>query len=124
MAEGSRPVVKHAALLTVALGAVLAVIAAVVWDRAMALGVVAGAAIGGMNIFLLSKAVTKLLANPEEHRKAKRKIPGPLLLKWPLLLGMLALVMLYLPVRPEGVAIGALISLISLSIAGFKSREK
>jgi membrane protein YqaA with SNARE-associated domain len=117
-------VVKRAAVWTVVLGAIWAVIAAVVWGRAMALGVVAGAAIGGVNNFLLGRAVSKILANPDEHRKSKRKIPGPLLLKWPLLLGMLALVMLYLPVRPEGVAIGALISLVSLAIAGLESREK
>jgi hypothetical protein len=110
---------RRAAGWTAALGVIWAGIAGLLWGQAMALGVVAGATLGGVNFWLLGRALAKIMADPERYRGAKWKIPGPLLLKWPLLIAMLVVVMWWLPVRAEGVAMGALISLVSLTIAGF-----
>ncbi len=119
----SRPVMRHAAAWTVALGLLWAAIAGLLWDASMALGVLTGAAIGGLNFWLLGRALGQVMADPERFRNAKRKLPRPLLLKWPLILGMLALAVWWLPVRPEGIAMGALISLVSLMIAGLRERS-
>jgi membrane protein YqaA with SNARE-associated domain len=116
---------RRAAWWTVALGVLWAAIAGLLWDRAMALGVVAGAAVGGVNFWLLGRALGQVVADPERYRrpKSKWKVPAPLLLKWPLVLVMLLVVLLWLPVRAEGVAMGALISLVALTIAGFGERR-
>jgi membrane protein YqaA with SNARE-associated domain len=119
----SRPVMRRAAAWTVALGLLWAAIAGLLWDQAMALGVVAGAAIGGLNFWLLGRALGQMMADPEQFRNAKRKIPRPLMLKWPLIFALLAIAVWWLPVRPEGIAMGALISLVSLTIAGLRERS-
>ena len=119
----SRPIMRRAAAWTAALGGMWAVITALLWDHTMALGVVAGAAIGGLNFWLLGRALAQVVADPERHRHAKWRIPKPLLLKWPLMLALFAIVLLWLPVRPEGVAMGALISLVSLTLAGWREQQ-
>jgi hypothetical protein len=115
----SRPVMRRAALWTAALGVIWAVIAWLLWDRMMALGVLAGAVIGGLNFWLLGRALSQVVSDPERYRDTKSRIPKPLLLKWPLILGLFAIALWWLPLRPEGVAMGALISLMSLTLAGW-----
>ncbi len=46
-----------------------------------------------------------------------------MLVKWPLILGGLAIVMLYLPVSPQGVAIGALVSLVGGTTAAMREHR-
>ena len=83
----------------------------VVGERLRWLWIALTAALGQLTGAL--RDLTQIVADPERHRHAKWKIPKPLLLKWPLMLALLAVVLLWLPVRPEGVAMGALISLVS-----------
>ena len=45
-----------------------------------------------------------------------------MLVKWPLILGGLAIVMMFLPVSPQGVAIGALISLVAGATAALREQ--
>lgn len=97
---------------TAALALPTAIVSWWVWDSATALGILAGATLGGLNFWLLGRSLQKMFANPEEHRTgSKWTVPATMLLKWPLLLGGLAIVLLYLPVSAQGVAIGAVLSL-------------
>lgn len=91
----------------------------------MALGVIAGAALGGLNFLLLGRSLQQMFANPEEHRTgSKWAVPATMLLKWPLLLGALAIIMLYLPVNPIGVATGAGLSLVAGVTAAAREQRK
>jgi len=93
------------------------------WDFATALGVLCGSALGALNFILLGRSLQKMLANPEEHRGSKWTLPVTMLVKWPLILGGLAIVMLYLPVSPQGVAIGALVSLVAGATASLREHQ-
>ena len=93
------------------------------WDFATALGVLCGSAIGALNFILLGRSMQKMFANPDEHRGSKWTIPVTMLVKWPLILGGLAIVMLYLPVSPQGVAIGALVSLVAGATAALREHR-
>lgn len=93
------------------------------WDFATALGVLCGSALGALNFILLGRSLQKMLANPEEHQGSKWTLPVTMLVKWPLILGGLAIVMLYLPVSPQGVAIGALVSLVAGATASLREHQ-
>lgn len=93
------------------------------WDFATALGVLCGSALGALNFILLGRSLQKMFANPEEHQGSKWTVPVIMLVKWPLILGGLAIVMLYLPVSPQGVAIGALVSLVAGATASMREHQ-
>ncbi len=108
---------------TVALTVPVMLIAWFMWDFATALGILCGSALGALNFILLGRSMQKAFANPEEHRGSKWTLPVTMLVKWPLILGGLAIVMLYLPVSPQGVAIGALVSLVGGTTAAMREHR-
>lgn len=108
---------------TIALTVPVVIIGWLMWDFATALGIVCGSALGSLNFILLGRSMQKMFANPDEHRGSKWTLPITMLLKWPLILGGLAIVMLYLPVSPQGVAIGALVSLAAGSTAALREQR-
>jgi len=108
---------------TVALTVPVMLIAWVMWDFATALGILCGSALGALNFILLGRSMQKMFANPDEHRGSKWTLPVTMLVKWPLILGGLAIVMLYLPVSPQGVAIGALVSLVGGTTAAMREHR-
>jgi hypothetical protein len=120
-ADASRALMmKRTAAWTLALASVGSAIALGLWGHEMALGLALGALVGLANVWLLSRALAGLVTNPEEHRPApgrKWTLPAVLLLKWPVILLALAIILWYMPARPEGVALGALLSLAAASIA-------
>ncbi|MBV1856797.1 MAG: ATP synthase subunit I [Nannocystaceae bacterium] len=93
------------------------------WDVATALGILCGSALGALNFILLGRSMQKMFANPDEHRGSKWTLPVTMLVKWPLILGGLAIVMLYFPVSPQGVAIGALVSLVGGATAALREHR-
>ena len=94
------------------------------WDFATALGVLCGAALGALNFILLGRSLQKMFAQPDEHRGSKWTLPVTMLIKWPLILGALAVVMLFLPVSPQGVAVGALVSLVAGATAALREQRQ
>ncbi|MBL4685492.1 MAG: hypothetical protein JKY37_12935 [Nannocystaceae bacterium] len=95
--------------------------------RDMALGVALGAVVGLANLMLLSRAMAKMLANPQQHRPVAGKkwvLPTVIVLKWPFLLLALGLILWYLPARPEGVAAGVALSLLAACIAAIGGSKK
>lgn len=117
---------RRTAAWTAALTGVWGGIALWFWGYPMALGVALGALLGLANVWLLSRALSQLIANAAEHRPApgrKWSLPAVLLLKWPFILLALAVILWYMPARPEGVALGAALSLAAASIAALKGRS-
>jgi Na+-transporting NADH:ubiquinone oxidoreductase subunit NqrB len=108
---------------TVALTVPVLIAGWMMWDFATALGILCGAALGALNFILLGRSMQKMFSNPDEHRGSKWSMPVAMLLKWPLILGGLAIIMLYLPVSPQGVAIGALVSLVAGSTAALREHR-
>lgn len=111
---------RRTAAWTASLAGVAAAVLAVVMDGAMALGVVAGAALGFANLWMAARALRNVVADPQTHRPApgrKWALPLGLLIKWPLILLALGGILWYLPARPEGVALGVAIALGAASIA-------
>ncbi|MGH1342875.1 MAG: ATP synthase subunit I [Nannocystales bacterium] len=108
---------------TVALTVPVMLVAWFMWDFSTALGILCGSALGALNFILLGRSMQKMFANPDEHRGSKWTLPVTMLVKWPLILGGLAIVMLYLPVSPQGVAIGALVSLVGGSTAALREHR-
>ncbi len=95
------------------------------WNPETALGVVAGAALGALNFWLLGRSLQRMFADPEQHRTgSKWTVPATMLLKWPLLLGALAIILLYFPVSPQGVAIGAVLSLAAGATAALREHRE
>ena len=111
-------------LWTAALAVPTAMVSWWMWNPQTALGVVWGAALGGLNFWLLGKSLQRMFADPEQHRTgSKWTVPATMLLKWPLLLGALAIILLYLPVSPQGVAIGAVLSLAAGATAALREHR-
>ncbi len=96
----------------------------VLWDFETALGILCGAGLGALNFILLGRSLQKMFASPDEHRGSRWGVPVVMLLKWPLILGALAIVMFYLPVSPQGVAAGALVSLVAGSTAALREQRE
>ena len=96
------------------------------WGAEWALGVALGALLGLVNVWLLSRAIGRLVANAGDHRPApgqKWALPMILLLKWPAVLLALAFILWYMPARPEGVALGALLPLVAASLAAREGKR-
>lgn len=111
---------KRTAAWTLGLTSLVSAATLAFWGYPMALGVALGALVGLANVWLLSRALSRLVDNPTEHRPAagrKWTLPAVLLVKWPAILLALAIILWYMPARPEGVALGALLSLAAASIA-------
>ncbi len=108
---------------TIALTVPVMLIGGFMWDVATALGILCGSALGGLNFILLGRSLQRMFENPDEHRGSKWTLPVTMLVKWPLILGALAIVMLYLPVSPQGVAIGALVSLVAGATAALREHQ-
>jgi ABC-type antimicrobial peptide transport system permease subunit len=110
------------------LGLVLAAgaISQLIWGHEMSLGVALGALVGIANIWLLAKALGTVLSNAQEYRPSAGQtwvLPGVILLKWPFILLALAIILWYMPARPEGVAVGALLALVGASIAAISANR-
>lgn len=107
----------------------LAVAGGISWwlsGRDMALGVALGGLVGLANLLLLTRALAKVIANPEQHRPVAGKnwvLPAAIVLKWPFLLLALGLILWYLPARPEGVAAGVAITLLAASLAAIRGSK-
>ena len=110
-------------LWCVGLGGVAALLVGALRDMPSALGVLFGMAIGWANLWLLSRGIRKLIANPEAHRQKRNFPPVALLVKWPGLLLALVLGLLYAPITPEGVLFGAALSLVAATIAAIMGRK-
>ena len=108
---------------TIALTTPVMLIGWLMWDFATALGILCGSALGALNFILLGRSMQKMFANPDEHRGSKWTLPVTMLVKWPLILGALAIMMLYLPVSPQGVAIGAIVSLLGGTTAALREHR-
>ena len=118
--------IRRTAGWTVALVAVAGGISWWAFGQDIALGVALGALVGFANLVVLSRSLSKVLENPEQHRPAAGKkwvLPAVLLLKWPFLLLALGLILWYMPARPEGVAAGVALSLLAASIAAVRGAK-
>lgn len=119
------PLMRRTASWTLALTAIWALITGLVWGGAMALGVILGAVLGLVNFWLLGRTVSGLVGAAQAGESSHRRSwvpPIALLLKWPLLLAMVGFVLWFTPARGEGLALGALITLASITIAAMTKR--
>ncbi len=124
-APDSTPLLRRAGLWTVGLTALTGAISLPLWGTEMSLGIALGALVGWINLWLLARAVGVMLRAPEQYRPTGARtwvLPGVLLLKWPFLLLALAFILWYMPARPEGVALGALLALVGASIAALRAK--
>jgi len=125
-APNSTPLLRRAARYTLLLAAIAGAISYPLFGREMTLGIALGALVGWVNLWLLAKALASMLRNPEQHRPAGRRtwvLPSVLLLKWPFILLALAGILWYMPARPEGVALGALLALVGASIGALRANR-
>lgn len=109
---------------TAALTLPVAVAGWFLWDFSTALGILFGSALGALNFILLGRSLQKMFAQPDEHRGSKWTLPVTMLIKWPLILGALAIVMFFLPVSPQGLAVGALVSLVAGATAALREQRQ
>lgn len=125
-APNSVPLLRDAGLWTALLATVAGAISLLWSGREMSLGVALGALVGWVNLWLLSRAVGTMLRDPQQYRPTGQRtwiLPGVLLLKWPFILLALAGILWYMPARPEGVALGALLALVGVSIAALRANR-
>jgi hypothetical protein len=120
-----RSIIRWTVGLTVAVSGIV-----LVWDASFSLGIALGALIGGANIVLLGKAISRAFSRAAESTDDEseveaptvaRKLPG--LLRMPLLVLALAGILWYMPARPEGLATGITIVLVAAVIAGFRAKR-
>jgi drug/metabolite transporter (DMT)-like permease len=122
----STPLLRRAALVTALLVAIACAAAIPLFGRPMGLGIALGALVGWVNLWLLARALRAMLRDPQQHRPTGQRtwiLPGVLLLKWPFILLALAFILWYMPARPEGVALGALLALVGASIAALRGNS-
>ncbi|MCH9688524.1 MAG: hypothetical protein K0V04_44245 [Deltaproteobacteria bacterium] len=122
----SKRLIRDAAVWTMAMVALTGAISQFVSGTEMTLGIALGALVGWANLWMLSAALGTVLRNPEQYRPRGRRtwvLPGVLLLKWPFILLALVGILWYMPARPEGVAIGALLALLGASIASIRANR-
>ncbi|MEM9454099.1 MAG: ATP synthase subunit I [Myxococcota bacterium] len=125
-APDSTPLLRHAGLWTTGMVAIAGAISLLLVGPEMSLGIALGALVGWVNLWLLARAVRVMLRDPQQYRPAGRRtwvLPGVLLLKWPFVLLALAFILWYMPARPEGVALGALLALVGASIAALRANR-
>jgi len=118
--------VRHAALWTTLMAVVAGAISLPLFGHEMSLGIALGALVGWVNLWLLARALRTMLRDPRQYRPTGSRtwvLPGVLLLKWPFILLALALILWYMPARPEGVALGALLALVGASIAALRANR-
>jgi hypothetical protein len=124
--DARRAFLRRSTRWTAALVGVWAGIAWLVSGREMALGVTLGALVGWANLVLLDRALYAVMRDPAAHRPVgarKWSLPLAFLVKWPLVLLALAVVLWYMPARPEGVAMGVLVSLAAAAMAAVTRRK-
>jgi hypothetical protein len=125
-APDSGPLLRRAAWWTAAMAAIAGAISLPLFGREMGLGIALGALVGWVNLWLLARALKAMLRDPQQYRPTGARtwvLPGVLLLKWPFILLALAFILWYMPARPEGVALGALLALVGASIAALSKKE-
>jgi hypothetical protein len=125
-APDSAPLLRRAALWTAVMVVIAGAISLPLFGRAMSLGIALGALVGWVNLWLLARALRAMLRDPRQYRPAGSRtwvLPGVLLLKWPFILLALAFILWYMPARPEGVALGALLALVGASIAALSKNR-
>ena len=125
-APDSAPLLRRAALWTAVMTVLAGAISLPLFGREMSLGIALGALVGWVNLWLLARALRAMLRDPQQYRPVGARtwvLPGVLLLKWPFILLALALILWYMPARPEGVALGALLALVGASIAAIGSNR-
>lgn len=125
-APDSTPLLRRAAAWTTGLVVIAGTISHVLAGLDMSMGVALGALLGWVNLWLLAKALSTVLRNPEQYRPGSNRtwvLPGVILLKWPFILLALGLILWYMPARPEGVALGALLALVGASIAAIRGNR-
>ena len=125
-APDSAPLLRHAALWTTVMVAIAGAISLPLFGPEMSLGIALGALVGWVNLWLLARALRAMLRDPQQYRPAGQRtwvLPGVLLLKWPFILLALALILWYMPARPEGVALGAVLALVGASIAALRANR-
>lgn len=126
VAPDSAPLLRRAALWTLVMAVIAGAISLVLSGREMSLGIALGALLGWFNLWLLARALRTMLGDPRQYRPAGARtwvLPGVLLLKWPFILLALAMILWYMPARPEGVALGALLALVGASIAALRANR-
>lgn len=125
-APDSALLLRRAALWTAAMVAIAGAISLPLFGHAMSLGIALGALVGWVNLWLLARALRTMLRTPEQYRPGGGRtwiLPSVLLVKWPFILLALALILWYMPARPEGVAVGALLALLGASIASTRANR-
>jgi drug/metabolite transporter (DMT)-like permease len=126
VAPDSAPLLRRAALWTLVMVAIAGAISLPLSGHEMSLGIALGALVGWVNLWLLARALRTMLRDPRQYRPTGSRtwvLPGVLLLKWPFILLALALILWYMPARPEGVALGALLALVGASIAALRANR-
>ncbi|MCA9652602.1 MAG: hypothetical protein KC501_21980 [Myxococcales bacterium] len=125
-APDSSPLLRRAAAWTTGLVVIAGAISHAMLGLEMSMGIALGALLGFVNLWLLAKALGKVLRNPEQYRPGAAQtwvLPGVILLKWPFILLALGVILWYMPARPEGVAVGALLALVGASIAAIRGNR-
>lgn len=125
-APNSTPLLRSTAGWMVVLVAIAGAISHWLFGLEMSLGVALGALVGFANLLLLARALGTVLRDPEQYRPTGARtwvLPGVILLKWPFILLALAMILWYMPARPEGVALGALLALAAASIAAIRAKQ-
>lgn len=125
-APDSGPLLRRAAVWTAAMVAIACAISLPLFGHEMSLGIALGALVGWVNLWLLARALKAMLRDPQQYRPTGARtwvLPGVLLLKWPFILLALAFILWYMPARPEGVALGALLALVGASIAAVATKK-
>lgn len=90
----------------------------------MAVGVMIGATFGGVNFWLLARALDKMVAQTQASRSSSKwALPVAMLLKWPLLALVLAGLLLYVPINPIGFCTGAILALAAGTAAASVARK-
>jgi len=108
----------------VLLGSASAIFAWFFLGGGVALGVALGAGIGWLNFWLLARALRQSVDQAEAYRGRKWALPGALLVKWPLLLLLIAGLARYTPAKAEGLAIGFAIALGSATLAAIRAQRR
>ena len=112
-------------LWTLTLTAIAAGLAGALAGAEQAWSVVAGAAIGLLNLASLARAVVRLVAEVQadpQRRPGGGGGAGLALVRWPVAALATVAVLWYMPGRPEGLAAGVLAALAAFCLAALQSR--
>ncbi|MDC0669892.1 ATP synthase subunit I [Nannocystis radixulma] len=112
-------------LWTLTLTVIAAGLAGALAGAEQAWSVVAGAAIGFLNLASLARAVVRLVAEVQadpQRRPGGGGGAGLALVRWPVAALATVAVLWYMPGRPEGLATGVLAALAAFCLAALQSR--